>query len=137
MAAITVTPANVNPGSDAQTRKVQFGEAVTAGQPVYLKSSDGKYWLADADAGSAEADVVGIALTGGAADEWGIIQLDGDIDIGAPTARGEIYVLGATPGSIHPADDLAAGWYPVVLMFAENNDGYCKLAIAAGDVAGT
>jgi hypothetical protein len=132
MADLSITAANVRPGSDAIIRLVQFGENVTAGQVVYLKSSDSKYWKADANAGSSAEVAVGIALTGGSTDGYGVIQTGGTIIIGATTVKGEIYVLSATAGGIAPCTDLTTGWYPVFLFMATDTTGTGLMAIKVG-----
>src|SRR5690606_160513 len=63
MANISQTAANVAVGaSTTPTRLVQFGEAVTQGQPLY-QHTDGKYYQCDANDGVAKALAAVIALT--------------------------------------------------------------------------
>ncbi len=120
MAALTITAANVRPGSNARTQIVRVGEAVTAGEPGYLKTSDKKYWLTDANAGSAEAEAKGVFLTNASADEYAVLQTAGTIIIGATVTKGEPYFVGATPGAIHPSADLASGWYTTEIGIASS-----------------
>jgi hypothetical protein len=120
MAAITITAANVAPGQGATIRVVQFGEAVTAGMPCYLKAADNKYWKADANAGSAEAAAAVITLTKGDANGYGAVITAGKMQIGATVTKGEPYFVGATAGDIVPAADLASGWYTTELGIASS-----------------
>lgn len=117
MADITVTPADVELIDNVAGVKVQFGEAVTAGEAVYLNSGDNKYYLADAS-DSAKDAVAGVAISGGSADSYGyIVSTDGTtIDIGGTTAAGTIYVLSASAaGAIAPDTDLSTGDYVSVI----------------------
>jgi len=126
MANLTITAGSV--GIKSQISKsllyiVQYGETVTNGQPVYLKASDGKYWLAATDT-AAEAACVGVALTGGAADGWGIIAISGaSINVGATLTVSEIYAIGSTDGTIAPESDLTtSAKFPCVLGYATAAD---------------
>lgn len=120
MANLSQTPANVSltTASDATIQKVKYGEAITQGQPVYLNSADGEYYKADANASSTTAAAAGIALTPGAAGEYGIIVTSGEMDLGATLVVGETYVVSATAGAIAPIADLTTGDYPTILGVA-------------------
>jgi hypothetical protein len=108
MAALTITVADLAlEDSLAKVEVLQYGEAVTPGQSLYL-NADGKYYLADADA-AATADASRIALTYGAADEWGVALLEGDLQMGAILISGTTYYASPTAGGIGPAADLLAG----------------------------
>ena len=62
-ADLNVTAANVVKGNAAQTDTSRLaGEAIVAGETVYLKTSDNKYYRADADDTAATAATAGIAL---------------------------------------------------------------------------
>lgn len=137
-ADITVTAANVGVGgsADVTTRKfVQFGEAVTQGQAVYLKASDGKWWKADNDA-SAEAagsGGIGIALTKGAsANDHGYIQTDGPIQIGATVAVGTVYVVSDAAGGIRPVADQGTGDRTTILGVATSTTVITLKVFASG-----
>ncbi len=117
MTAITQTPANVGIGSaSTRTRTVQVGAAVTQGMPVYLHT-DSKYYKADANASSAAANAVGIAMTPAATDGYILMQegAGGSVNLGATLTVGETYCVGATAGEIVPIGDLASGHYPCIL----------------------
>lgn len=116
MADVTVTAANVKPTSTAIVQNVTYGESVTQGQPVYLSS--GKYYKADANASATAAAAVGIALTPGGTDEFGIIATGGTIDVGGTLAVGRVYVVSATAGGIAPSADLSTGHYVTTLGVA-------------------
>ncbi len=119
MADVTVTAANVVAGN-VTLSKGTAGETITAGQVLYKKASDSKYYLADADAGSAESTVVGIAVTGAILDETVHFQTSGTIDIGGTVTKGLIYVLSGTAGGVAPSADLASGDYTSILGVASS-----------------
>ena len=54
MADLTITAANVAPGAGAVKDTGTAGEALTAGQLVYKKSADGKWYKADCNSATAE-----------------------------------------------------------------------------------
>lgn len=85
------------------------GETITAGQVVYLKTSDNEFYKADCDATAATAVVHGIALNGASDGQPIRIQKSGDINPGGTVVVGKIYVLSGTAGGIAPVDDLAQG----------------------------
>ena len=130
MADVTTTAANVSLRASPSGSVVQYGEAITAPQPIYLKASDSKYYAADANVGAAEAAVVGIAMTPGAADEYGYMVTAGTIDIGGTTVVGTTYILSAT-GGWAPESDYASGWYKSRLGDASSTGGVVVLAIKA------
>lgn len=119
MADLTITPANVAlAGSGASTQIVQAGEAVTQGEPLYKSAADDKYYLADANASSATADVLGIALTPAATDGYLVMQKSGPINLGATLTANETYVVSATAGGIAPIGDLTTGDYTSIIGVA-------------------
>lgn len=108
MADLVPTAANVHiHGSNAVTARVQFGETITAGECVYKKTSDGKYWKTDCTA-AATSVFAGIAVNGNATDKYGLICTSGDVDVGAAVVIGTPYVLSIT-GDISPAADITSG----------------------------
>lgn len=118
MAALTQTPANVAIGSaGTRTRPVQAGEAITQGMPVYLNTSDSKYYRADANLSVAAANAVGIALTPAATDGYFIMQEGAGwlVNLGATLTVGETYCVGPTAGQIVPIGDLTSGHFPCIL----------------------
>lgn len=115
MADISWTAANVALGSDA-TRDIrgQAGEAITQGQPIYLKTSDNKWYQCDADV-EATADAQGIALTPAATDGYLKIVTPGSgakLIYGAGVfTQGLTYYVSTTKGGICLQGDLASGDY--------------------------
>lgn len=122
MADLSITAANVQPGTGTVILGTA-GETITAGQAVYLKASDGRLWLAQADGTAAEADVVGIALNGGAAGQPVHYAADGTLTIGATTVKTTAYVLSAAAGGICPQADLVSTNKIVYLGYATSTLG--------------
>lgn len=134
-ADITITAANVIPGAGATYHEGTAGATITAGQPVYLDSADGKLKLADANAASADAATVkGIALQGASAGQPLKTQTSGPITIGATVTQGTIYVLSATAGGIAPAADLATG-HRVTVLGVATSASVLQLQITSSGVA--
>jgi hypothetical protein len=112
MAALTITAANVVAGTGALTnRSYNAGEAVTAGQSVYLKAADSKLWLAQADGTAAESTVFGIALHAASANQPLAIQTGGPITIGATILTGVFYYVSPTAGGLCAVADLGSTNY--------------------------
>lgn len=123
MADITITAANVVASTGATTELGTAGETITAGQTVYKKASDSKFYLADVDATAVGANseidnVYGIALNGAAASQPLSVQKSGVISIGGTVVVGMVYVQSATAGGIAPLADLVATDYVTVLGVA-------------------
>lgn len=112
MVDLSQTAANVmwNSGTPVITKTA--GAAITAGQTVYLKASDNKIYLTDAD-DSTEIDCVGIAMNTCAASQPVTYAPDGaNVDVGATTTAGTQYVCSAAvDGNIAPAADLTTADY--------------------------
>jgi hypothetical protein len=108
-ADLSITTANVKVGGpEAVVQTVQFGEIVTNGQLVYLKTSDSKYWLVDNDA-SATSNIAGVVLTGNSANGYGTIISSGPIAIGASVTVGRNYMSSSAAGGIGVDTDVATG----------------------------
>lgn len=118
MADLTVTPASVVIGSGAQVGAGTAGETILAGQPLYVKSTDGRLWKAKSSGTTEEATVAGIALHGATAAQPIAYASDGTINIGATTVKTVAYVLSATAGGVCPMADLVATNKIVCLGFA-------------------
>lgn len=115
MADLAITAANVLPGSNAVLDKTRnAGAAITAGQAVYLDSSN-LWQLADANGAAALRQATGIAVNNAAANQPIAVQTAGDITIGGTVTVGSVYVLSANAGGVAPVGDLASGWYTNVL----------------------
>jgi hypothetical protein len=114
MADLTVTATSVLPSASANAEYGTLGEAATAGQPVYKKAADSKFYKAQCDAAT-DDDVYGILLSGGAAGQPCAVQRTGDITIGATVGIGTIYVLSAAAGGICPSADLVSTNYVTII----------------------
>lgn len=135
MADLSQTPANVRAGTGAVTELATAGEAFDAGTPVYFKSTDGKYYKADANDANAY-NVAGIALTGSsAANGLFVLQTAGVCCLGATISLGLIYVVSATVGKIAPSGDLTSGWYPAIIGVGLTTGGNVQLICKSGTVA--
>jgi hypothetical protein len=123
MAALSQTPANVGIQGSGKTQLVQYGEAVTQGQPVYRSSTDNRFYKSDANLVTGGAN--GIALTPGTTGDYGVIALPGAspgqclVNVGATLAVGMVYCVGATAGQIVPYADLTTGDYVTILGVAK------------------
>jgi len=87
------------------------GETLTAGQSVYYKISDGRWYKAQATtlALSGYGTQVGICLVGGTVGTAVTIATSGDVDLGVSVTVGTIYVISAAnAGGIAPWADLAS-----------------------------
>jgi len=112
MADLVVTPTGVLPAANTSVnRSAVWGETVTAGQSVYRKASDRRWWKAQADGTAEEAGSggLGIALGGGAAGQPAAVATAGDVTIAATVVNGMVYVISAAAGGIAPHADLIAG----------------------------
>lgn len=122
MADITQTATSVVVGTGAQKAEGIAGGTVAAGNPVYKDSADSdKLKAADANASTAAAAAVGIALNGGASGQPIEYQTSGNINLGATLAVGTIYVVSANAGGIAPSTDLAQNWRTTVLGVATSS----------------
>ncbi len=119
MADLTITAANVLAGAGAAVSRGVAGATVTAGQAVYLDTSDGKWKLADNNSATAAVrSPDGIALNGASNGQPLSVLTAGPITIGAALTAGVAYYLSDTPGGICPVADLATGEYPTVIGIA-------------------
>jgi len=119
MADLTITAANVIAGAGADTENGTLGAAATAGQVLYKAASDGRWYLADNNAGTAEVrGPRGIALNGGGVNQPVRVLLSGPVTIGANMTAGVAFYLSDTPGGICPVADLAAGEFPSIIGIA-------------------
>jgi hypothetical protein len=119
MADLSITAANVLPGSAAQVSHDVAGAAVTAGQTVYLDPADSRMKLADSNAAAAVArSPKGIALHAAAAGQPLAVLRGGPITIGATLTPGVAYYLSDTPGGICPVADVGAGEYATIIGMA-------------------
>lgn len=118
-ADLSVTAASVVPGTGAVLSTGTAGEALTAGQALYLKAADHKWYKADCNSATAEVRVAkAFAITGSAAGQPVVVQTSGQITIGATMTAGVVYYLSGTAGGIRPVADNTTGDYPQVLGMA-------------------
>jgi hypothetical protein len=120
MADISITAANVVAGSDAVRESGTAGATVTAGQLVYLDTSDMKYKLADANGAAALRVPNGIALNGASNGQPLSVQKGGDITIGGTMTAGIPYFLSDTPGGLCPLPDIGTGEYSCIVGIAKS-----------------
>lgn len=118
VAELSITATSVLKGSGADVTIGTIGETITAGQAVYLKAADSRYWKAQADGTAAEAAAVGIALNGGAAGQTVQVLTRGLITIGATVAAGVFYFVGPTAGGIGLSSDITSTHYVTKLGYA-------------------
>ena len=122
MTDITITPANVVSGSNASIASGTAGEAITAGDVVYLASATKKFMLEDADSVTAEArKAIGIALNGASLNQPVDVLTGGDITLGAVLTPGQAAYLSDEPGKMCPLADLATGDYVCMLGLAKSS----------------
>ena len=123
MADVTVTPADVAPQSGFRSRPGVCGEAIDAGELVFIdRDDDSKLKLADATTAK-KARVAGIALASGAAGNEISYAYSGTIELGSGVlGQGEVYGLSATPGKIAPPTDLTAGQLLTLIGFGATAD---------------
>lgn len=113
MSDVSITPANVLPGSGASLETGTAGEALTAGAQVYQKAADKKWYKADCNSATAEVRrAKATCCTGSAAGQPCVVQKGGQITIGGTVANGTVYFLSGTAGGIRPAADNTTGDYP-------------------------
>jgi hypothetical protein len=118
MADLSITAANVVAVSGATTARGTAGATITAGQLVYLDSSDNELKLADSNDTAAKSVVVGVALHASLDGQPLAYLTSGQITIGATVSLGKVYVLSTTAGGIAPIDDIASTEYISVLGVA-------------------
>lgn len=133
MADLVVVATNVKPGASAVTKRAIAGEAITAGQGVFI-AVDGQIELAEKDLTAADAAAVGISLNDAAVDQPVEYAITGDVNMGAILAVGQTYIVGAAAGGIAPEADAAVGNFTTVLGIATTASNL-KLGILQSGVA--
>lgn len=118
---VAVVAASVRHGTDstavASITTGNSGEAITAGQVLAQDTADSKYYLADANSGTAERKKIsGVAVSGApGADQKIVIQTAGIYTVGGTAVVGVTYIMSATPGAIAPDADAVSGWTKSIL----------------------
>lgn len=121
MADLSLTAANIVPGAGAKIAHGTAGATITAGQAVYLDSSDNRYKLADCDSATAAVRVpAGIAVNSAATGQPVAVQYGGELAMGSVLTAAATYYLSATAGGIAPLADLGTGDYTVILGTAKS-----------------
>lgn len=135
MPAITVTPANVVAGPDADYFQGIAGATITAGMAVYEDRQDHKLRGADADGGAQAANVKGIALNGASDGQPLRVQTNGTLAIGGTTIVGEQYALDSTAGGILPVGELAQNAFVTIIGVGASNNRLRLSIEATGQAA--
>jgi hypothetical protein len=135
MADITITAASVLASTTAKNNRGVAGQAITAGQVVYLDGTDNRYKLAIATS-KPTAEALGIATNNAAAGQPLIVaEFDENLSIGGTVVVGTVYVLSAAAaGAIAPVADLAAGNF-VTLLGVAKTAGTIKLLVTRSGIA--
>lgn len=121
MANITITAANVVADSNATVERGSAGEAIAAGQMVYLSSTSRKWMLADADSATAEArKATAMALNTAALNQPLAVLRGGDVALGAVLIAGQAYYLSDDAGMICPLADVTGGDYICLVGLAKS-----------------
>lgn len=110
MADITVTATSVVGGTGPTVnieRQYLAGATITAGQAVYLSSSN-TWLLADSDGAAAARACGGVALNGAATGQPVAVQTSGSITIGGTVVSGTPYFVSNTAGGICVLGDLGS-----------------------------
>ncbi len=122
MADLTIVAASVvkSTGATLEREKVA-GESVTQGQVVYLAADDKWYKALSASGGSALASgsgtKIGIAMNAASAGQPLVVQVGGNVTIGAAILVGVWYYLSNTAGGICPVADLGTGDFSTILGY--------------------
>lgn len=133
MAALTGITA-VRPTSDTIQERVLYGATISAGQPVYLDTTDAEHKLADCNASATTAKAAGITITPGVDAGYGYIARGGSIVlVGTTMVVGTTYYVGGTPGEIVPESDLTTGDY-VTRLGTASAATVLKLSIEATNI---
>lgn len=117
MVAIAL-PSSIKPSSDTILTRVQWGDTVILGQPVYLDSNT-KYKVGAASS-IITANVSAIAFSAGVDTDYGYILSGSTIMtfVGTTFIIGDPYFLSATAGNIVPLADVLTGHYVTLLGIA-------------------
>lgn len=128
-ADLSITASAVVPSANAQINEATAGATITAGQLIYLDSTDldtrsaPKAKLADCNSATAAVrSVAGIAINSASAGQRvSYVYKDTALVIASSgLTAGTIYGLSATAGGIAPSADFTTGWYVSVVAVAKN-----------------
>lgn len=133
MTDITVVAANVKPAASTITKKGIAGEAITAGDSVFV-AADGGIELCENDQTVIEAACRGVALNDAAVDQPIEYAISGDVNMGAIMTIGSVLIVGAAAGGIAPEVDAVSGEFVTVIGVATTTSNL-KLGILQSGVA--
>lgn len=133
---LSITTTSFLPSATADKVIGVAGASITIGQLLYYDSTAKSWKLADANASATTAQVGGISGSAAASGQPVIvITADSDLTLGATLSMSApVYVVSATAGGIAPSADIAAGWYPSVLIIAKSTT---KCIFKAGAMRGS
>ncbi len=110
MADLTITATSVVKGANAKISTKYALETITAGQSVYVSTTDAtKVGKHDSDGAAPLNNLYGVALNGGSVGQAIAVQTDGEYVAGATVVVGAIYLGSDTAGGIRPAADANSG----------------------------
>ena len=137
MADISVTATAVLPATGAVIHTGIAGGTIVAGQPIYEDGSASSVLKAAQGTTAVLANVVGIALNGGAIGQRIQYIKTGNLTMNAVLVAGQTYVVSAAAaGGIAPIADLGSGNFPTILGIAISTT-VLKVDIQVGGVAKT
>lgn len=116
MADLVIVAANVVKGASAEElQSIIANEAITAGQVVRKRTTDGKLELADASDDLID-DALGIAQNSVASGQPCDVQFGGTITLGVGVQGVPYFLSEAAPGGIAPIDDVVTSGVAVVFL---------------------
>ncbi|TWT45010.1 hypothetical protein RAS1_14310 [Phycisphaerae bacterium RAS1] len=119
MADFSITAANVIAGGVVPTKTA--GEALVAGEAVYKKVADGKYYKAQADGNEEEAKFAGVAVNNCAAGQPFSLVEAGELTVGSALgSAGKAVVLSAAAGKLAPIADLLTGHRLTIVGYSKS-----------------
>ena len=132
MADLVQTAANVL-ASGSFRSAICGSVAIVAGNTVYVAAGN-TVELCENDQTAVEAACVDIAVNNASPGQPIQYSVGGSMDVGATLVIGEVYCVGAAPGSIAPTADITTGEFQTVLGIATAADAL-KVSISAAGVA--
>lgn len=95
---------SLTPPQSATINGLLAGEAIAAGDAVYIKAADGRIWKATGAANNAAADVVGFAFKAASAGDPVTVACEGNFRYGAGlTVSAKYYLSGTVAGGLADA----------------------------------
>ena len=115
MADISITPANFDPDDGYTYRDYIAGATITAGQALYIDSSDSNKAKTALTTNAATANCVGLAMHAASANQPIRVMTGGVVTIGGTSAAGQPYTLSDNAGGLAAAADNGSGDYVTVI----------------------